>query len=325
MVCRSMSAASLMSYSSDALPLSRSSCGRDAATTCSWLANADVMSLFPSPRVLLSGLRAGHRPERSSSRWWPSRARPSRRPSVCARARPRRCCVASPGNLLTALGADGSVSPSVRLKVRVYLAVLSSPLTQCSSRPGSDAPRLTVGTMEAYRRAFIQTGSLAPLKHVMVRRSPEPAREIALDRRSLTLTPSPRLNWFRPLVDTRRPGSPRDRLACSSWHSAWSTTSTTSTIRTPRGARSQGGGGRHDQGGRCPSRCCGGSHGRETPARGHGRAHRGDQVPRAEIGTLRAGMREAAERLTRRSNLPGSSGSSPGLCNKCIFNLVWFQ
>jgi len=26
--------------------------------------------------------------------------------------------------------------------------------------------------MEAYRRAFIQTGSLAPLKHVMVRRPP---------------------------------------------------------------------------------------------------------------------------------------------------------
>ena len=71
---------------------------------------------------------------------------------------------------------------------------MSSLLTQCSSRPVSDAPRLTVGTMEAYRRAFIQTGSLAPLKHVMVRRSPEPAREIALDRRSLTLTPTPRLN-----------------------------------------------------------------------------------------------------------------------------------
>ena len=35
---------------------------------------------------------------------------------------------------------------------------------QCQPRRVS----LTVGTMEAYRRAFIQTGSLAPLKHVMV-------------------------------------------------------------------------------------------------------------------------------------------------------------
>ena len=68
-----MSPASRMSYSSDALPRSRSSCGRPAATTCSWLARADVIVGGLRACVSSSPLPSRSPLDRSSSRWSPSR------------------------------------------------------------------------------------------------------------------------------------------------------------------------------------------------------------------------------------------------------------
>ena len=185
-VSRSMSAASRMSYRSDAFPFSRSSVGAAEATSFSCSASDDAISregttnaaFVRSRRLRSVRARSGAVAEaRGSAR---SRVRSHPRPPACALD-----TAALAAGICRRLRALLRATDARRWRHRRETKSGAIPNPSVHLARASD--RGDVGKMFGwYRRAFIDTGSSAPLTHVMVRlasssrpRAPRASRSFA--------------------------------------------------------------------------------------------------------------------------------------------------